>query len=88
MTNDDDIRHTLRGFIQNNFLIGRTGRGVEDGDSLLGAGLVDSTGVLEMVGFIEETWSLSIPDDDMRPENLDSVDALTAYLHRRLEVRP
>lgn len=83
-TRDVEIRAKLREFISSNFLIGPNGAPPRDGDSLLESGLVDSTGVLEVVGYLQDTWDLSVSDEDMLPQNLDSVDNLTAYVLRRL----
>ncbi|MCC7385918.1 MAG: acyl carrier protein [Deltaproteobacteria bacterium] len=81
---DSEIRGKLRDFISNNFLIGKSTAPPADGDSFLESGLIDSTGVLEVVGFVQDTWEFDISDEDMLPENLDSIDNLTAYVLRRL----
>ncbi|MFO0726320.1 MAG: acyl carrier protein [Myxococcota bacterium] len=83
--NEPEIREKLRSFISNNFLIGKGSHPPADADSFLETGLVDSTGVLEVVGYVQDTWELEIGDEDMLPENLDSIDNLTAYVKRRLE---
>jgi len=54
-----------------------------DKDSLLDKGIVDSTGVLELVGFLEETFSIKIEDEELIPENLDSVDKITVYVDKK-----
>ena len=55
-----------------------------DDDSLLENGLIDSTGVLELVTKIEETYGFSVEDNELVPENLDSVSALTRFVERKL----
>jgi acyl carrier protein len=57
---------------------------IGDGDSFLESGLVDSTGVLEFVDFLQETWPMQVADDELTPENFDSLDNLAAYVTRKL----
>jgi len=52
--------------------------------SFLEAGIIDSTGVLELVQFLEETWSISIKDEELVPANLDSLAKLEAFVRRKL----
>lgn len=54
-----------------------------DKDSLLDKGIVDSTGVLELVGFLEEMFEIQIDDEELIPDNLDSVDKITAYINKK-----
>lgn len=79
-----DYKPPLRRFIEESFLMDSRGSGFSDADSFMGRHIVDSTGFLELVMFIEETWSVTVEDDDMVPENLDSLDALQGYLTRKL----
>ncbi|RKX27443.1 MAG: acyl carrier protein [Candidatus Zixiibacteriota bacterium] len=53
---------------------------LSDSGSLLDLGIIDSTGVLELVGFLEEKYSIKVEDSDLVPENLDSIDNLTKYI--------
>ena len=55
--------------------------------SLLEAGIIDSTGVLELVCFLESTFGIEITDAEMLPENLDSVAAISSYVRRKVEPR-
>ena len=50
--------------------------------SLIEAGIIDSTGVLELVGFLEETFGIRIGDNDLVPENLDTIDNIVSYVER------
>jgi len=54
-----------------------------DDDSFLEKGIIDSTGVLELVGFIEETFNIKIEDEELIPENLDSLDKLNLYIKKK-----
>ncbi|HQL53985.1 MAG TPA: acyl carrier protein [Phycisphaerae bacterium] len=81
-----DIEKQLRQFIIENFLLGDEG-GLTNAQSLLRTGVIDSTGVLELVTFIEETYQLEIADTEMLPENLDSIDNIGRFLARKLAGR-
>jgi acyl carrier protein len=76
----DDPRATTRTFIIENFLFGDAASMPDDRASLLESGVLDSTGVLELVGFIEETWDFAMADDDIVPANLDSVTKIAAFV--------
>lgn len=78
-----DSRTELRKFIQENFMMGRELEEFTDSSSLLDLGIIDSTGVLELVSFIEETYSFTIEDNELVPENLDSIDHLVDYINRK-----
>ncbi len=78
-----DLRDQVRDFIVRNFLFGDAGGLAGDSVSLLDNGIMDSLGVMELVGFIEADLKLKVPDVDLVPQNLDSVDNLVAYVERR-----
>ena len=80
----DSLEATLRGFILNNFLFGQNGHVLQDDDSLLEQGIIDSTGVLELVSFLERDYRLTIEDEELIPENLDSVANLASFVRRKL----
>jgi acyl carrier protein len=60
------------------------GAGLEDGTSFLESGIIDSTGILELVTFLEETFEITVTDDEMIPENLGSVAGIVGYLQLKL----
>jgi acyl carrier protein len=78
------VREELRKFIIDSFLFGREDDTFSDGDSFFEKGLIDSTGVLELVGFLEEKYGCKIEYDELVPENLDSIDNLVRFLDRKL----
>ena len=78
----DVIRSAIRNFIEENFLFQIGDQNLADDQSLLEAGVVDSTGVLELVAFLEDTFHLQIADKDIIPQNLDTVDSITAFIRR------
>ncbi|PZQ14072.1 MAG: acyl carrier protein [Rhodanobacter denitrificans] len=79
-----DHRQQVRQFVLKNFLFTDDANALADGDSLIGAGIVDSTGILELIGFLEETHGIRIAPEEMVPANFDSIDAISAFLARRL----
>ncbi|MDD4885743.1 MAG: acyl carrier protein [Thiomonas sp.] len=79
-----DNQQKIRQYIDSNFLLGARDTSYGDTDSLLDLHILDSTGVLELILFLEETWSIQVADIEMVPENLDSVAAIAAYVQRKL----
>jgi len=77
------MEEKLRTFIQNNFLLGDKNRAIKEDESFLQSGIIDSTGVLELVNFIEETYKIKVEDEELVPENLDSIQNLIAYIQRK-----
>lgn len=74
-------------FMVDNFLFGDGGQ-LRDDTSFLEEGIVDSTGILELVTFLENTYGITIEDDELIPENLDSLKNVTAYVERKLNGVP
>jgi acyl carrier protein len=78
-----DIKSDVRKFIMDNFMMGRDGEELIDGDSLLDKGIIDSTGVLELVSYIEETFAFAVEDEELVPENLDSIVNIENYINKK-----
>jgi len=80
----EDVLRTLRDYVQVNFLYMRSGLQFGDEESLLARGIVDSLGVMELVAFVEETWGVEVPPEDVVEANFGSLAAIRRYLaHRR-----
>jgi acyl carrier protein len=79
----DKFNAPVREFIAENFLF-RADAELDDNQSLLERGVIDSTGVLEVIAFLEQTFGISIADDEIVPENLDSIASMTRYLASKL----
>ncbi|HEX9818553.1 MAG TPA: acyl carrier protein [Methylomirabilota bacterium] len=79
------IRQELRRFVVTNFLLGEDGDGLGDDASFLEQGIVDSTGVLELVSFLERRYAITLEDEELVPDNLDSIRNLMAFLERKLQ---
>ena len=77
------IESTLRAFILENFLFTDDQTALANDDSFLERGLVDSTGIMEVITFIEDEYRFSVANDEMLPENLDSIDSLVSFVERK-----
>jgi acyl carrier protein len=80
----DSTRQKLRRYVLENFLFTADDSGLADDDSFLEKGIVDSTGIMEVILFIEEEFGLSVADEEMTPDNLDSVDNLVVFVQKKL----
>lgn len=78
-----DYIGAIRAFIVENFLFGEDAAWLEEETSFLESGVIDSTGILEIIMFIEETFGIHVEDDEIVPENLDSLKNLAAFLARK-----
>jgi acyl carrier protein len=79
----DNKIQQVRQFIVNNFLFG-DGSTLTETTSFLQSGIIDSTGILELVNHLEETHSIKIQDDELVPENLDSISNIRRFLEKKL----
>ncbi|MGZ8928356.1 MAG: acyl carrier protein [Methylobacter sp.] len=77
------MKKTIRHYIMENLLFTEDESILQDSDSFLDGGIIDSTGVMEIILFIEETFGIKVNDDEMLPANLDSVDNLAAFVQRK-----
>ena len=84
MTSSETIERDVRDFLDENFPLGE-GFALDSGDSLLEAGVIDSLGVLELIDFLEQRYGVRVPDAEVLPENLDSIDNVTRYVAAKLE---
>lgn len=76
---------SIRDYILNNFLFTEDESALGNEDSFLEKGIIDSTGVLELITFLEDEFELVVEDEEMVPENLDSVTRLTAFINKKRE---
>jgi acyl carrier protein len=77
-----EIQEKIRQFVVNNFYVADA-TSLKDEQSLLDAGIVDSTGVLEVIAFIEGEFSIKVDDAEMVPENLDSISNVTRFVTKK-----
>ena len=77
------IKDKIKAFIVEEFLFGKDD-GLDDDASFLENGVIDSTGILVLVSFLEEEFSITVEDEELIPENLDSVNNVVAYVERKI----
>ena len=80
MPSPDAIEQEVRQFLRDNFPLSADGVTLAAEDSLIEVGVIDSTGVLELIGFIEERYEIEIADEEVLPENLDSIANITRFV--------
>lgn len=78
----------IKAFIVSNFLFGQEGSGIADDQSFLESGVIDSTGLLELVSFVEQQYGITIGDRELVPENLDSLKNISQFVARKLAATP
>lgn len=79
----DALREQIRAFILENYLFTDDKSALGLDDSLLERGIVDSTGMLEIIFFIEEQLGVKVKDEEMVPDNLDGVNKIAAFVHSK-----
>lgn len=75
----------VREFVLKNYLFTTEQSALKSGDSFMKSGIMDSTGILEMIMFLHDEFGVDVMDDEMIPENLDSVDNVVAFLGKKLQ---
>ncbi len=75
---------TIKNFIIDNFIIDDNPDQLENDQSFLESGIIDSTGILELVSFIEEHYNIKIEDEELIPDNLDSVNNVVIFINKKL----
>jgi acyl carrier protein len=81
---DTQIIEEVRSFICGTMLIEIPDQNLDPSESLVQRGVIDSTGVLELVGFLEQRYGIAVADDEITTDNLDSLAAIAGYLRRKL----
>lgn len=79
----EQAEQTIRQFIIENFLFGDSSLQLGSDESFLDRRIIDSSGILELASFIEQTWQIKVEDSELVPENLDSIGAVVAYIKRK-----
>jgi acyl carrier protein len=83
----DFIKQQIVEFIGANFLYDGAMLDLGDDDSLVENGIVDQTGIIELVLFVEDTYNFQVPESDLTPENFDTISDIARYVSQRLRVR-
>jgi acyl carrier protein len=79
----DETRTAIRAFVVENFLFGDDSHPLPADLSLIDNDLIDSTGILELVGFLEERFAIQVADADIVPANLDTIDRIAGFISRK-----
>lgn len=74
--------HTVRKFVIDNYLFGEADK-LKDEDSFMETGMIDSTGILELVRFLESTYEIKIADEELIPDNLDSINKIVSFIEAK-----
>ena len=77
------VERDLREFLAANYFLGDEPSQLAASSSLIEAGLIDSTGVLELVGYLEEQFGIRITNEELLPENLDSIENIVGFVERK-----
>lgn len=77
--NSNIVKDRIKKFIKDNFILSDK-FSLKDDDSFMGKGIIDSTGILELVEFIQQEFSMKVEDEEIAPDNLDSLNKLTAFI--------
>jgi len=80
MPSSSSIKETVLNFIRENFIMGRSDVVLDEKVSLIDSGVMDSTGVLELVEFLESKYSIKIEDEELVPENLETIENIIGFL--------
>ena len=83
----NSVADEVRSFVVTNYLFGDEARLPAGAESLIESGVVDSTGILELIEFLEETFEISIEDTETVPDNLGSIAGITRFVEGKLAVR-
>lgn len=79
----ENVQGRIAEFVLDNLLFGDETRMPAGGQSLLDSGVIDSTGILELIEFLETEFGVHVEDDETVPENLDGIDRIAAYVERK-----
>ena len=78
------IEQTIKNFITENFLVDGDTNQLDNNQSFLESGIIDSTGMMELVSFVEGQYTIKIEDEELIPDNLDSVNNVVRFINKKL----
>ena len=78
-------REKIKNYVLENFLFSKDLNAIGDDTSFLKSGIIDSTGILEIIGFLEDEFNIKVEDEDVIPENLDSINLLACYVEKKIQ---
>ena len=77
------VEQKLRGYILENFLFTEDPKALDNADSFMKKGIIDSTGILEVINFLQDEFGIRVEDEEMVPANLDSVNSIVSFVERK-----
>jgi acyl carrier protein len=80
------LHEELRKFVTDNFMFGKPYEGFADDDSFIERGIIDSTAVMELIAYLESRYAIKLQDQDLIPDNLDSISGLARFVESRLQL--
>ncbi len=80
-----NIEQTISNFVIENFIFEENPNQLDNNQSFLESGIIDSTGMLELVSFIEEKYDIKIEDEELIPDNLDSVNNVSQFINKKID---
>jgi acyl carrier protein len=78
------FKQQVKQYVLDNFIMGASPEDLGDGDSFMERHIIDSTGIIELVSFLEDAFGIRIAEEEMVPDNLDSLDNIERYLQSKL----
>ncbi len=78
------MKDQIRTYIMENILLGSADQSIADDDSFLEKGIIDSTGILELVAFVEDEFDIEVGDEELIPDNFDSIEKLAVYTRGKI----
>ena len=79
----EEIRQKIRKYIMDSFLFTARENALDNDNSFLESGIIDSTGILEIISYIEEEFGIKVEDEEIVPANLDSINLISGYITRK-----
>jgi acyl carrier protein len=80
----EEVSQSIRNYLFENFLYGYDGNELSNDESFLEFGVLDSTGIIELITFIESEFDIEIEDTEIIPENLDSVNCVSRFVYKKM----
>lgn len=76
----------IKGFIQKEIMNGNGGEKLENGDNLIEKTIIDSLGIVKLIGYLEKTFRIAVRDDELVPENFETVEAIASFVRRKQDI--
>lgn len=82
-----DVETSVRDFLREHAILAPDNPVVSSDESLLDSGILDSASIFQLVGFLEERFNFVIPDEDLVPDNFETIDSIAAFVRSRAETQ-